>query len=167
MRQRITRYAHSIDDSPGTFALPARQTDLAAETGPSSGIARHGWTGLVVGKLPRQVRVMVTARAASGIPYSLLTGIDPEGLLTFNGRLSARRNQQRFESTSDVSAYGARTFVVPKIGLSIDTGIRIENLLAVVTTLDVERYASSSFAGRAISAAAGRSVSVWATVGHK
>jgi hypothetical protein len=160
-------YAHSTDDSPGTFALPARQSDLAAETGPSSSIPRHRWTGLVVGKLPGQIRLMVTARAASGTPYSLLTGIDPEGLLTFNGRLTAHRNQQRFESTSDVSAYAARTFVVPKIGMKVDSGMRLENLLGAVTALDVEPSVSSSFAGRAVSATGGRAISFWTTLGRK
>lgn len=160
-------YAHSMDDSPGTFALPARQADLAAERGPSSGIARHGFTGLVSGTLKGQVRVLMTARVASGLPYSLLTGADPEGLLTFSGRVSDGRNQERFAPTSDVSAYAARQFRVPWLGLALDTGVRLENLLAAVTALDVERSATSSFAGRAVAASGGRSLSFWTTIARR
>lgn len=160
-------YAHATDNTDGTFALPARQGLLGQEVGPSIGIPRHAFTALLSGRLPGGIRALVTAHGASGTPYSLLTGLDPDGLFTFTGRLSASRNQQRLPAATDVAAYLARTFRLPLAGLTLDTGLRLENLLASITPLEIERSASSTLAGRTISAAGGRSVSIWTTFGRR
>jgi len=159
-------YAHALDDTDGPFALPARQASLADEWGPSSGVARHALTSLVTGRLAG-IRALIAVRVASGLPYSLLTGSDPDGLLTFTGRPTARRNQQRLPATSDVAAYFARSFPLPFMGLRLDSGLRLENLLGTVTPLEVERATSSALAGRPVSAAGGRAVSAWITIARR
>lgn len=160
-------FAHAEDDAPGTFAQPALQGHLDAERGPSSGIARHAVTLLAFGRVPGGIRVLLSARAASGTSYSLLTGQDTEGLFTFTGRISERRNQQRIAPTSDLSAYAARVFPIPRTRLTAHAGVRLENLLGAVTVLDVERSASSSYAGRPVGTSAGRAVTLWATFGRR
>ena len=160
-------FADGHDNTDGIFTWPQAQTDLAAEWGPSSGLPRHAFTALTSGSLGHGVQFLLSARAASGTPFSLVTGLDPGGVFTFTGRASRARNQQRLPSTSDLSAYGSRSFLLPFGGLSIDTGVRLENLLGTVTPLDVERLASSPFAGRPVSAAQGRTMSVWVTIDRR
>ncbi len=160
-------YAHALDDTDGPFALPAKQNGLADEWGPSTGIARHALTALVTGKLPEGIRVLISARVASGLPYSLLTGSDPDSLFTFTGRPSARRNQQRLPASSDVAAYLAKSFRLPRTGLRLDSGLRLENIFGTLTPLEVERATSSAVSGRPVSAAGGRAVSVWTTIARR
>ncbi|MEI6246415.1 MAG: hypothetical protein WCQ64_15400, partial [Acidobacteriota bacterium] len=117
--------------------------------------------------LRRYSTTAAIARAASGTPYSLISGLDPDGLFTFSGRVGASRNLERRPSSSDVSAYGSRAFRLPFGGLVIDAGVRLENIFGRVTPLDVERLASSPYAGRPLSAAPGRTMSVWATFGRR
>ncbi len=160
-------FADAHDNTDGIFTWPEAQTDLAAEWGPSSGLPRHAFTALTSGALGHGVQFLLSARAASGTPFSLVTGLDPGGVFTFTGRVSRARNQQRLPSTSDLSVYCSRPFLLPFGGLTIDTGVRLENLLGTVTPLEVERLASSPFAGRPVSAAPGRTFSVWVTIGRK
>jgi hypothetical protein len=159
-------HAHARDDTGGTFSLPAAGSNLAAEQGPAVGVPTHALTGMFTGSL-RGVRVLASVRASSGTPYSLLTGLDPEGLFTFTGRVGESRNLQRSPPSSDVSAYLARQFRLPVRKLKIDAGLRFENLFGALTQLDIERSAASSLAGRPVSAARGRSISAWATLGRR
>lgn len=159
-------HAYARDDTGGTFSLPASGSNLAAERGPAVGVPAHALTGMLAGSV-RGVRVLASVRASSGTPYSLLTGLDPEGLFTFTGRVGESRNLQRSPPSSDVSTYLARQFRLPVAKFNVDVGVRFENLFGAVTPLDIERSAASSLAGRPITAARGRSISAWATLGRR
>lgn len=160
-------FANARDNTDGLFSWPARQGDVASEWGPSSSIPRHALTAVVSGTAGHGVQLLLSARFASGTPYSLITGLDPDGLFTFSGRAGASRNLERLPASRDVSTYASRTFRLPFSGLVIDAGVRLENIFGRVTPLDVERLASSPYAGRPLSAAPGRTMSVWATFGRR
>lgn len=159
-------YAYARDTTDGPFALPAASRELDAERGPSSGVPAHAATAMLSGGAGG-VRLLISTRITSGTPYSQLTGLDPEGLFTFKGRSSGSRNRQRTPASSDLSAYVARQFSLPVGKLSVDTGLRLENLLGGLSALDVERSATSALAGKPVSAARGRSISAWATLGRR
>lgn len=158
-------HAYARDTTDGPFALAAGP-DLDAERGPSSGIPAHAATATLSGSL-RRIRLLISARRASGTPYSLLSGHDPQGLFTFNGRWSNSRNRQRTPASSDLSAYVARQFPLPVASINVDAGVRFENLLGAVSALDIERSATSALAGRPVSAARGRTISAWMTLGRR
>ena len=155
-------HVYAVDDTDGPFALTTSSADIATERGPSPGIPTHAVTGTLSGSL-RGVRLLTSARWASGSRYSLLSGLDPFGLYTFNGRAGGSRNQHRLPPSSDLSAYVARQFRLPWKKLHVDGGIRFENMLGAVTVLDVERSAASELAAQPVSAARGRALSVWMT----
>ena len=159
-------HVHARDDTAGPFSLPAMSGDLDAERGPALGIPAHALTGVVSGRA-RSVRILVSARVSSGTPYSLLTGVDPEGLFTFSGRVGNTRNPARSPASSDVSAYFARQLRLPLARLGMDVGVRLENMIGALAPLDVERSVASRLAGRAVSAARGRAASIWATFGRR
>ena len=161
------QHTRSIDDTAGTFSLPAVQRDMAAERGPSSGVPEHALTLLASRRLLFNTTALITGRLQSGTPYALLTGEDPDRLYTFTGRTSRERNAQRLPSSSDVSIYLAHQFQLSFWRLNLDTGARFENLLSALTPLEVERAAASSLAGQAVSAARGRAVSFWTTIGRR
>jgi hypothetical protein len=161
------QHTRSVEDTSGTFSLPALQGDVSTERGPSFDVPAHSLTLLASGRLPFNTTALITGRLQSGTPYSLLTGEDPEGLYTFTGRMSRERNAQRLPSSSDLSLFFARQFHLPFWRLNVDGGARFENVLGVLTPLDVERSASSSFAGRAVAAAGGRTISFWTTLGRR
>lgn len=152
------------DNTDGPFSLPARQSDLDAEWGPSSSMPVHRGSVVLSGAAPHHIQLLIAAQAASGQPYSLVTGLDPDGLFTFTGRVGASRNLARLPASSDVSAYASRSFPLRVGRLTVDAGVRAENLLGRIVALDVDRLSSSRQAGQPISAARGRTISVWATI---
>lgn len=160
-------FANAYDDSDGPFAWPASQRDLAAEWGPSPGVPRHAVTFVAGGMLGYGVQAMFSARRASGLPYSLQTGLDPDGVFTFSGRIGASRNLARAAGSSDLSAYISRSYGLPFGGLTIDLGVRLENMGDVVSPLEVDRRSFAPTAGGVVSASPGRAASLWATVGRR
>ena len=161
------QHTSSRDDAPGTFALPAWQRNLSPERGPSSGIPQHSVTMFATGRAPLGARVLFTGRFQTGVPYSALTGADPDSLLTFSGRLHALRNHDRFPSSADTAMYVARQTTLGIARLVLDAGMRVENLLGSLVPTEVERSASSTLFGQPVSAAAGRRLTVWATLSRR
>jgi hypothetical protein len=85
-------FVHSLDDTDGTFMLPARQDDVGGEWARSSGLSRHNASLVASVALPGEVRALVNATAASGSPHSIVSGRDPGGLAAFTDRAGAPRN---------------------------------------------------------------------------
>ena len=154
-------YTSSIDDTDGPFWMSAAgSADL--ERGPSSGVPAHAFTGVGAGAV-RGVRLLVSGRVSSGTAYSFLTGNDPYGLFTFNERVGAARNAERTPPSADLSAYAARRVRLPLARLTLDLGVRLENLLGALAPLEIERSAVSALAGQPVRAARGRSISFWSS----
>jgi hypothetical protein len=155
-------FVESRDDTDGPLSLPALQHDVAGEWAPSSAIARHNLSIVAAFGLPGGVRVSATASAASGLPYSVLTGRDEEGLSTFTDRGGRRRNGSLLPGTRRVHVYASRRIVLPGArGLAFDAGVRAENLLGHTDILEVGRVAGTPWFGRAVAAGGGRSLGAW------
>jgi hypothetical protein len=170
MAQRASVTAHyelvdSQDDSDGPFALPAVQRDVDGEWARSTGIARHNVAIVASATLPGEVHISGGVRAASGLPYSVMTGRDTEGLSTFTDRAGRSRNDASLPGTESVHAYASKRVGWRRLGgLAVDLGIRGENLLDSTEVLDVVRVADSPWLGRPITARGGRTASFWLTL---
>jgi hypothetical protein len=64
---------------PGTFSFPADNYDLQAEVGPADFDRRHRLNFAGIAQLPFGFRVGSILSAASGAPYNITTGSDPNG----------------------------------------------------------------------------------------
>lgn len=158
-------WVHSRDDSQGPFALPARQQDLASERGQSTGVAVHNASLVASLTLRGAIRAFLSASASSGSPYSIVTGRDPEGLSAFTDRGGARRHSMPGPPQRSVSVYASRQLKVPRgHGLAVDVGIRADNVFDWTNVTAVGQVAGSSWLGQPLTALAGRSFNVWASV---
>ena len=92
------RWSRELNDADGALALPVDSADLAAEWGPSSGDVRHRVFGYVRTRLPYGVSVGLSARASSGVPYTIRTGFDDNGDQVVTDRpAGVGRNTERGE----------------------------------------------------------------------
>jgi hypothetical protein len=115
--------------------------------------------------LPGSVQVFATAMAASGVPYSVVTGRDAEGLATFTDRDGAPRNDARLPASRTASLQASRRFRVPGThGVSIDAGVRVENLLNSITITSVGTVAGTAWFGRPLAVSGSRAIAVWMTM---
>jgi hypothetical protein len=160
-------FVRSFDDTDGAFSLPARQADRFAEWSRSTGIPAHHFSLVASLTLPSAVRAELVGTAASGSPYTIITGRDPEGLATFTDRGGSSRNAAEGPVYQSVSFYASRRFPLPfGRALGFDAGVRAENLFDNLNAQDVGRVAGTAWLGRPLSALAGRSISVWITAGR-
>lgn len=155
----------SRDDTDGWFSLPERQADPAAEWGRSAGVARHQASLVLTGRLPAAISVLLSARARSGSPFNVLTGIDAEGVGAFTDREGRERNSGTSAGSTGVNLYVSRQFAVPRLRtFKIEAGGRLENLFNRITALEVGQIAGTALFARPLSAGPGRALSLWATV---
>jgi hypothetical protein len=90
-------------DSAGAFAAPATGT-FDTEWGPSAGDVRHRMSGGFSTTAVRNLSANFTWSAASGVPYTLMTGRDDNGDLIFNDRPDGvGRNTLRYPWNWNVS----------------------------------------------------------------
>ena len=69
----------AMNETDGTFSLPADSVDLTAEWGPSRADARHSLNAGVNSDLIGGFRVGANFRAQSALPYNITMGTDPNG----------------------------------------------------------------------------------------
>lgn len=157
--------ARSFDDTDGPFSLPARQEDIGGEWGRSTGVAAHHASMVASFTLPGAVRVLASASASSGFPYSSLSGRDVERLAVFTDRRGAPRNGLTGPWQRSVSLFASRRIEVPRWrGLTFDVGVRAENVFDWTNVTAVGAVAGSGWAGLPFTALAGRTVNVWLSV---
>jgi hypothetical protein len=156
----------STDNTEGAFTSAARQAHIRDERGPSTGVPGRSAHVSGRGVTPGGVNVLVVASISSASPFTEVTGADPEGLLTFSGRTSRKRNAQRSPGIRDVSLYASRRFTLSWLSLALDAGLRVENLLGSVVTLEVDPVANSTYRGLPIRAGGGVRAAVWLTLGR-
>jgi len=160
-------YQHvwSFDDSDGPAVTPARQGDVRGEWGRSAGVTRHavGITGLA--RLPEHIHLALTLEARSGMPYTVLTGFDADGLATFTDRGGRARNSGTLPSFCKISLSASRTVRVPSAAwLVFDVGVRADNLTNRRNVTSVGRVVGSPTFGVPLDATAGRSIRIWASL---
>jgi hypothetical protein len=160
-------FVGSVDDTDGPFSLPARQDDVAGEWGRSTGLSRHNASLVMSFALPGVVRGFVSAASSSGMPYSVVTGHDHEGLATFTERAGPSRNSMSGPAYRRVSLYASRRFNIPRThGLAVDVGARAENLFDWTNVTEVGGVDGTNWLGHPLTALAGRSMNVWMAVGR-
>ena len=92
------RYERELNDADGALSLPADSANLAAEWGPASDDVRHRLFGYVRFRLPYGISTALSARVASGAPYTVRTGFDDNADAVLNDRpLGVGRNTERGE----------------------------------------------------------------------
>ncbi len=156
-------FTHAMDDGLGGLEPPAWR-DERGEWAPTTGVARHRWSVTARGVAPGGVQTVVTYSRLSGVPFTIATGRDDEGLRTFAGRLDLGRNAHRTPPSQAVSVAAARRWPLRLAGLSVEAGLNAEHLAGGLTVLEVDTLASSALAGRPIRAVRGPRLSVWATL---
>jgi hypothetical protein len=158
-------FVRSADDADDPFALPARQGDIAGEWGPSTGVAAHHASLVATLSLPASIRAFVSATAASGSPYSSITGRDLDRWAVFTDRGGAPRNSLTGPRQRSVSVYASRRVTVARArGLAFDVGVRAENVFDWTNVTAVGAVAGSGWAGLPLAALAGRTLNVWASI---
>lgn len=166
--QALTAYyqhAWSFDDSDGPFVSPARAGDVRGEWARSAGVPRHTLGASGSFQLPYQIRTALTVEARSATPYNILTGLDAEGMATFNDRGGRPRNNGSLPAFWKVSLSASRTVRIPQVPwLAFDLGVRADNLTNRRNVTSVGRVIDSPSCGQPIDASAGRSIRVWASL---
>lgn len=156
---------HSLDDTDGAFMLPARQEDVGGEWARSTGLPGHNASLVASLAFSGAVRAFVSATAASGSPYSIVSGRDAEGLAAFADRAGAPRNAATGPAYRNVSVYASRRIPVPRAGgLAFNVGVRAENLFDATNVTSVGKVAGTTWLGQPLAALSGRSISVWLSV---
>ncbi|HEY3885937.1 MAG TPA: hypothetical protein VGL62_12050, partial [Vicinamibacterales bacterium] len=79
-------WLHQRNDTDGPFSLPANNSDLAAEWGPTSGVPRHIASAVFNTTFASRVRLALSATAHSGLPYNITTGRDDNRDSVFTDR---------------------------------------------------------------------------------
>ena len=168
MRRRanviIAHYQHtwSRDGSDGAFVLPARAGDIAGEWGPSSGVPRHAGSVTAVLRLPLQARLSLAAEGHAGMPYTIITGRDADGLATFTDRGGRPRNDGVLPPSFKLSLFVARTVRIAALKwLAFDAGMRADNLTNHRNITSVGTVAGTPMFGLPLDAAPGRSIRFW------
>src|SRR5262249_53156185 len=97
--------ARSLDDTDSPFGLPADNSNLGAERGPSSADARHRFMSMAHVPLGRGFRMATSIRAQSALPYNITTGRDDNGDTVSNDRPpGVGRNAGRGRGQIDIGA---------------------------------------------------------------
>ncbi len=90
------RLAKSLSDSNGYFSLPSDSNSLRLDRSVSNTDVRHSIYATFGWALAKGLRISTIARANSGLPYSITTGVDNNGDTIFNDRPSGfSRNSER------------------------------------------------------------------------
>lgn len=166
--QALTAYyqhAWSFDDSDGPLASPARAGDVRGEWARSAGVPRHTFGASGSLQVPYRIRTALTVEARSATPYNILTGLDADGMATFNDRGGRPRNSGSLPAFWKVSLSASRTVRIPQVSwLAFDLGVRADNLTNRRNVTSLGRVLGSPSFGQPIDASAGRSIRVWASL---
>lgn len=157
------QHAWSYDDTDGALVMPARAGDVRGEWGRSSGVPRHAGGLTAMLRAPWQVRMSISAQARAGMPYTIITARDADGLATFTDRGGRPRNSGVLPPFFKLSVFASRTMKVPALDwLAFDVGVRADNVTNHRNVTSVGRVVGTPMFGMPLDAMAGRSVSVWA-----
>jgi len=89
-------FSRTIDNTSGTFSLPANNYDLRSETGPADLDRRHRLNVMGLVKLREGFQIGTVLSVASGAPFNISTGMDDNGDTVANDRpLGTTRNTGR------------------------------------------------------------------------
>ncbi|HEX6323831.1 MAG TPA: hypothetical protein VFZ36_08905 [Vicinamibacterales bacterium] len=154
-------WAHARDNTDGWLALPASQMRPLDEWGPSAGIARHQASLVATGRLWGALQAIGVLRAASGLPYDVLSGVDREGLATYSDRGGAHRNDRTLPGWTNVSVYLTKGIALRRLSSTVvDVSLAAENVFDTPRVDEVGRVMGTAMFGRVLRAGAGRAFSV-------
>jgi hypothetical protein len=89
-------FSRTIDNTSGTFSLPANNYDLRSETGPADLDRRHRLNVMGLVKLREGFQIGTVLSVASGAPFNISTGMDDNSDTVANDRpLGTTRNTGR------------------------------------------------------------------------
>jgi hypothetical protein len=123
----IGQYTFGVLDNnfEGPFSPPPSGT-LATEWGPNPGDTRHRVNLTMVSQTLKNLQAQVGLNAATGTPYTILTGRDDNGDLIFNDRpAGVGRNTLRGDAQWTVNASFSYSFQFGKRGGALPPGVRI------------------------------------------
>jgi hypothetical protein len=126
----IGQYTFGIWDNnfDGQFNPPPSGT-LATEWGPNQGDVRHRVNFSLITQTLKNLQAQLNLNAATGTPYTILTGRDSNGDLIFNDRPDGvGRNSVRGDGQLTLNANFNYSFQFGKRGGALPPGIRIINL---------------------------------------
>jgi len=104
-------FSKTINDTSGTFALPANNYDLRPEIGPADFDWRHRLNLMGVVSLPRAFRLGLLLSAMSGAPFDITTGFDNNGDTVATDRPpGVTRNTGRGPGTVELDVRFSKTF---------------------------------------------------------
>jgi hypothetical protein len=160
-------FSHTINDTSGTFSLPANNYALLAERGPADFDGRHRFNLMGVVALPRSVQTGLVLSVASGSPFSVTSGFDDNGDTVLNDRPpGVTRNTLRGPQTAQLDLRVAKTFNIARLR-GVEPGQRRDtlevaadafNALNRTNVTGIVGVLSSPFFGRANAAAPARIV---------
>ena len=160
-------YAESLDNTSGTFYLPANNYDLSPEWGRADFDTRHRLSLVGTVELPANIRVGTFVTIASGVPYNLTTGFDNNGDSLANDRpFGVARNAGFGPGLARVDLRITKSFKVPRLfyphqehqGQNLEISLDIFNLLNTTNFNNFIGVQTSPFFGRANSAQLPRTI---------
>jgi hypothetical protein len=162
-------FSKTINDTSGTFALPANNYDLRPEIGPADFDYRHRLNLMGALSLPRAFQLGLLLSAQSGAPFDITTGFDNNGdTLATDRPPGVTRNTGRGPGTVQLDVRLSRTFNVARLWNGEAASKRNWNSLVFsVDAFNVINHTnvngtvgvlSSPFFGRANSAAEPRTI---------
>jgi outer membrane receptor protein involved in Fe transport len=161
-------FSHTINDTSGTFSLPANNYDLLAERGPADFDGRHRFNLMGVVAFPRSVQTGLVLSVVSGSPFSVTSGFDDNGDTVLNDRPpGVTRNTLRGPQTAQLDLRVAKTFNIARLWGVEEQGQRrdtfevtadVFNALNRTNVTGIVGVLSSPFFGRANAAASARTV---------
>jgi hypothetical protein len=113
------------NNTDGAFSVPATGS-LAAEWGPAQNDIRHRVNAFFGTQALRNFNANLNVVMATGMPYTIRTGVDTNGDLIFNDRpAGVGRNTERGDGRFDLSGFFVYTFMFGKRRVQLPPGIMI------------------------------------------
>jgi hypothetical protein len=128
MKRFSNRYSFSLAytlsdnkrDTDGHQFRPQDPRDLAAEYGPTDNDARHTFAGSVNYDAPWQIKLGLSGRYGSALPYNVETGTDDNMDLSVNDRpAGVSRNSERGASVWTIDARLAKAITLGRVKLEL------------------------------------------------
>ena len=162
-------FSKNINDTSGTFALPANNYDLRPEIGPADFDWRHRLNLMGAVALPQAFHLGLLLSVTSGAPFDITTGFDNNGDTVATDRPpGVTRNTGRGPGTVELDVRFGKTFNVARLwGGEPASKRKRNNLEFTVDAFNVINHTnvngivgvlSSPFFGRANSAGGARTV---------
>jgi hypothetical protein len=158
-------FSHTTDDTNGTFALPANNYDLRAESGRANYDRRHRFSLVGSAPLGRGFKLGAVLAATTGPPFDITTGYDGDNDGVANDRPpGVTRNTGRGPGTLQLDARFGKSFRVPRPANRDRTSRNLEfdidafNVVNRTNLNDFVGIETSPFFGKANSALPARTI---------